>query len=60
MRERLISEVHWSLQSKKANIVFYLSSRCSYEEPRMCSKFRLDCLRFEGNRLSVVLYIVLS
>ena len=60
MRESLITEVDGSLQSQEANVVFYLASRSSYEESGMCSEFRLDCLRLEGNRLCVVLRIVLS
>ena len=60
MRETLITKVHGVLQSEQANIVLDLTSRYSYEEPRMCSQFSLVCLRLECNRLCVVLCIVFT
>ena len=56
MRESLICEVDGSLQGKKANIVIYLTKGPSKVEPGMQDPL---CLRFERNRLRVVLNIVL-
>lgn len=57
VRESHIGEVDWSLQGKEANIVVYLTMGKSVEELRVSYPL---CLRFEGNRLRVILNVVLS
>ena len=57
VRESLICEVDGSFQGKKANIVLDLTKRQSIVEPGVGYSL---CLRFESNRLRVILNIVFS
>ena len=59
MRKRLISEVDWSFQSQKANIVLDDPSRPTEEELGVNIQLCLESFGSELNRLCVIIQIVI-